>query len=331
MSFTSTGYIICNWAVEPLACLVLGATCIECLLELNERDYDTPIIPPSSSPSIQKEKNVNKSGKWSLNLRQTVRHNECEMYWKKMEASEEDSADDSQKETNEDQIGNNHSTTYLLELDRVIQQLKELTNKIRQLIEDDVNVTDEERISLFRELISILELLIHNHGASFNHSQFPRIKFGITLTDGCGEKVAFFDRQLQEFFNVIRKMIRNKNLPLEFSGFRCFIFCIHCRVCFRQFRYVGQVVNSMRMRGGRQMTVIDSWKSGLLSQHLEQEHPEFSHADLYEIDLLHDLPDNDALPGSKNGPRDERIRRTWEIFYQWAFKAMDFDGGACIR
>jgi hypothetical protein len=281
------------------------------------------VISPSS---IQKPTKSHSTGKWLLNLRQTVRHNECEMYWKKVEESEEEFFDEN-KENNEDQTIHNQLPT--LELDQVIQQLKELLNKIRQLIQDDVNVSDEKRLSLFRKLIFILELLIHNHGSSFNHVQFPRIKFGITLTDGCGDKVEFFDRQLQEFFSVILKKLRNKDLPLAPSGFRCFIFCIHCRICYRDFNYVGQVVNSMRMRSHRQMNVINSRRSGLLCQHVEQDHPEMCPADVYEINLLHDLPDNDALNNTNFGPRDQRIRRTWEIFYQWVNKAMDFDGGAC--
>ena len=217
-------------------------------------------------------------------------------------------------------------------MERIIQQTNQLLDHVRHLVKDEIKVSVKEQENLFEELVFMLELLIHDHGAIFNNRQFPRNEFGITLTNCCGERIAYFDRSLQVFFYNVMKLIRNVNLPLGPSEFRCFIYRIRCRLCsdHREFNYVSQIVNEMKTRENRRMTVINSSKSGLLSFHAEQEHPGLVLTEVYEVNLLHDLPDNDSLPNlsNKNGLKDKRIRRAWEMFYQWVNKAMHFDGGA---
>jgi hypothetical protein len=129
-------------------------------------------------------------------------------------------------------------------------------------------------------------------------------------------------------------------------NFQGLIYCIQCVKCRTlenrpEFNYVGQAVTNMATRGSKHITVIKTEKGHPLHIHLVEIHRYQTDAidaiilsNAYKIYLVHDLSDNATSPRvvkSCKRETDKRIRRSWEMFYQWIYRAMDFDGGGSRR
>ncbi len=201
-------------------------------------------------------------------------------------------------------------------------------------------------------MLGILEQLIHDHGAVFNHRNHRWSSAGITLTiNGQGE--AFFDRKLQKCFSGV--IVPNNGIlsgGMDLTSLIYRIQCFLCRSRTHEFNYVGQTIDSMETRESVHLNVINGNEGHNLARHLQQHRineiggENLMPEDIYEMQLLHDLSDNSAFPKHSTGEpcnencnkyycekakNDVRIRRAWEMFYQWLCKAMKFDGGGCKK
>lgn len=234
-------------------------------------------------------------------------------------------SDDSETEETNENISSNET------LKKLIAQLKNLMDKIKEMISKKVNIDERTRNGLYMELMNILEQLIHNHAAVFNHRSAPRNVNGITLT--VGDEHVTFGRDIQSFFHGVVTAMQG-NAMAHGKSFSSIIYRIRCCKCQPgQFNYVGQTVVQMNQRANLHIHTINKNRNVLLAKHLQTKHSNLDPNAAYEMDLLHYLPVNALSPKDRSpgGLRDKRIRRAWEMFYQWVCKAMDFDGGGCKK
>jgi uncharacterized protein YaaR (DUF327 family) len=248
------------------------------------------------------------------------------------------------------------------ELCDLIQSLRELLDKIR----NNGNALLSKKPKYFKKLLHLLTKLIHKHGAVFQRSEAPEAR-GITLIPFRIDQVRralvqnppdlFFDKPIQDFFSTMLTPINNSNASNNsndsnetsesFKNIKGLIYCIQCQICRgdnqKVFNYVGQTVQLVAKRGTKHYRVIKTQDGHPLHNHLTKKHEIICQngqinvgilSNAYKIYLVHDLSDNATSPRvAKNCKRetDKRIRRSWEKFYQWIYRAMDFDGGGSRR
>jgi hypothetical protein len=238
----------------------------------------------------------------------------------------------------------------MIKLLRLMEELSDLLEIIRLNIHEHGLVPQNERVTLFQRLIALLEPLIHEHGAVFerNEEGIKLIPFRVNqMVQVTWERppIIILDREIQDFFENMVTIFSTENRNLESNlDFKGIIYCIQCLLCRRfieEFNYVGQSVNSMNDRAKLHFSLIKRNVAHLLHLHLLNEH-KINESEItkdflphaYIIYLIHNLSDNATsprAPPSCKRRRDARIRRAWEMFYQWAFKAMHFDGGGSTR
>lgn len=69
-----------------------------------------------------------------------------------------------------------------------------------------------------------------------------------------------------------------------------------------------------------------STPSSLLYEHPYQSHlGKNKFSDIYEVDIVCNLQ------GNNRNNTDSRVRRSWEVYYQWFFKAGTAEGGGSRR
>nr|CAH0107115.1 unnamed protein product [Daphnia galeata] len=229
--------------------------------------------------------------------------------------------------------------------DEAINELSDLIKKLSNLLETirkmETSMQDARK-GLFQKLLDLLEELIHTHGSVFKRSEMgiELIPFRLdqveTVTGQCPPKI-FLGKLIQNFYEnmvtIFSTEKRNLESNLDFKGV---IYCIQCQLCRTQnmeFNYVGQSVNTMKDRGKMHFSVIKKNTGHLLHDHLVEHEIDVnidSLSEAYKMYSIHDLSDNATSPRASPSCQrktDARIRRSWEMFYQWAFKASHFDGG----
>ncbi len=228
------------------------------------------------------------------------------------------------------------------QLHALIKTLSELLRDIRR--NEPTLIQSPSKSEIFAMLLDLIKKLIHTHGAVFQRSEA-----GIRLIPFRIDQVRralvqnppdlFFDQPIRDFFSTVLTPINDSNNTLNaFKNIKGLIYCIQCQICQQPnvFNYVGQTVQLVAKRGGKHYRVIKKNAGHLLHSHLLNKHGITNIkgilSEAYKIYLIHDLSDNAtsprADPSCERGT-DKRIRRSWEMFYQWLYRAMDFDGGGC--
>ena len=223
----------------------------------------------------------------------------------------------------------------------------EALKKIRQLIKSRPSVSSEDRAALYGQLIEVMVPLIDKHSAWFSYSKSWFSAFidwvsnarPIFLNVG-GDTIELKD-DLRDFFQEIICQHLQHNPEQDYDppigrDFPCIIYCFCCTMCPNS-RFVGQTINKCAPPENLQEhIIIKRKKSPLMAEHMDKVHPTQKPEDVYEMKMLHDLQDNtyrlqqQPIPTQyqiRRAKKDKRIRRTWEMFYQWIYKAMKYDGG----
>ena len=67
--------------------------------------------------------------------------------------------------------------------------------------------------------------------------------------------------------------------------------------------------------------------ASVLYEHFYHDHADESRpSNVFEVDVVHRLPDH-----TNTGHLDSGVRRSWEIFYQWLYRALVEEGGGSRR
>ena len=244
----------------------------------------------------------------SVTIRHTVYHNQAVLVFKEGRGLLTDC--NSSDSENDDEVVCN------------FQELKRLLEQIHHSLNGQV--CGEELECFFSKVVKLLEESIHVHGATFTSCDEQQLCLRV------GNSVIVFNKQLQNAFSVLCNARENKELVNPIGReYPCIIYRIGCKHCVG-YCFVGQAVQTLIDPRIKERSLIKRKKSLLLASHAREKHPGIKAVDLYEMSLLHALPDNASSPRDKSlkAERDKRIRRDWEMFYQWAHKSKDFHGGA---
>lgn len=200
-------------------------------------------------------------------------------------------------------------------------------------------------------MIDCIHVLIALHGAIFKKSQEPSVivleipKVSVTIT---------FDSHDRDYFrDLLLPIYAIMKIPLK-EDKRCCIYRFHCIKCeqeMKEFNYVGQSRNFPARYKTHTHKMLTTWmdhedrmnayQAGTpVPRHVDNrplsvlyEHPHHSHfmskdkfSDIYEVDIVCNLEGNNTA--SKT---DSLVRRSWEVYYQWLFKARATEGGGSRR
>lgn len=210
-------------------------------------------------------------------------------------------------------------------------------------------MTYQQILEILRELGDLIENLIHNHGARFKRPQsglrFKRPQFGLRLEIGRTEEMNFveFDDDLRNFFSDILNRKKKELTRGQIKELRCIIYRIYCRD-HPGFNYVGQTINDAITRGSNHHGKItracqlfdDASRSGepcdhrnLMAEHVRniRHDDDLPLNEILRMEILRHLPDHGGMDDDEN----KRVRRAWEMFYQWLLRALEKDGGGSRR
>lgn len=201
-------------------------------------------------------------------------------------------------------------------------------------------------LSSYFLMIDLIHVLITLHGAVFVKSKAPAIELKVppiqtSIIFSCNERNYF--REL--FFPIYTIM----KVPLEESNQLCCIYRFHCIECERQenneFNYVGQSRNFKPYCESHTGHLLSAWvdnenkvaahedgvpvpehvASSLLDEHPVQVHSKkHKFSEIYEVDIVYNLQENFTNTTS-------RVRHSWEVYYQWLFKARIIEGSGSRR
>ena len=171
----------------------------------------------------------------------------------------------------------------------------------------------------------------------FRHPTQNSLRLNINIGQGRIESIDF-DQNVRDFFDGITSDFRQGTLQERTT---CGIYQFRCVLCTnQQFNYVGQSIN-VGQRSASHLTNINSAYNRYRGRQIPQPnevssllvHHALTHAmqnsnfntgdfeNMFELDLVHSLPENNRIGGE-----DSRIRRSWEVFYQWLHKGRTADG-----
>lgn len=228
--------------------------------------------------------------------------------------------------------------------------ISELVNQIRQTISTEHSID----LSSYVLLNDCIQELVAFHG-----TQFQRVAnqpSSITLVIPSINESISFDANLREQIRQLLQSSEENNpsmkntLLIKEKLSCCSIYRFRCIVCQqrpgKQFNYVGQARHFYKRYKSHVRKMWDSYlehedrmavynenkpvpkeankiAKSVLYEHVIQEHGDVvKFSDVLEVDVVHDMPGY-----AKSHPRDSRVRRSWELFNQWLFKAMAEEGG----
>ena len=196
-------------------------------------------------------------------------------------------------------------------------------------------------------MIDALEFLICC-GAEFQRGRHPS---SITLVSS-NESISF-DRGIREEFRAtLLPLFECMKLHVKTGKLTC-IYRLRCDLCAGQsleFDYVGQArdfdvrykTHQRRIHQIREniferpdmdlyIDYLDWSKISKLYAHEAERHSSWrvnqrAEREIFSAYVVHRLPNH-----GQNNSTDSSVRRSWEIFYQWLYKAMVTEGGASQR
>lgn len=201
-------------------------------------------------------------------------------------------------------------------------------------------------LSSYFLLVDCLHELLTDHNARFRRSTTPST---IVLELPSSSKITFNDEWRSYLRDLLLPIFATFKIPLLVNPslkslcciyrFRC-IVCPSSRSC--EFNYVGQSRNFKARYKQHTAKVLTEWMdredrrarglrgklySSVLYEHCNMGHRDVKKfSDVLEVDVVHRLEDHGS-----NSRNDSRVRRSWEIFNQWLFKAMCTEGGGSRR
>ena len=169
--------------------------------------------------------------------------------------------------------------------------------------------------------------LIENHGARFVERTQERMVFSIGPNHQTDKVV--FDEEIRNF---ITDSVQGHRGTMPTEQHRIAIYRIYSRRHL-SFNYDGQTtvgaINLMdqhRREIARRLWLGERSTNGdaQLGCHACDKHPGEEIQDVYEMEVIRDMPNH----GERRNQEHKRVRRAWEMFYQWVYKAWHKHGGA---
>lgn len=200
-------------------------------------------------------------------------------------------------------------------------------------------------LSSYFLMIDLIHVLITLHGAVFTKSKAFTIELKIPSIQ---TSILFGSNEKNYFRELLFPIYSITNIPLENNGQLCCIYRLHCIECEKEgnneFNYVGQ---SRYFQAGHEShtgQMLNAWMdnqdrtqeegvsvpehdppSSLLNEHANQAHSKkHKFSDIYEVDIVYNLQENFTNT-------THRVRHSWEVYYQWLFKARTTDCGGSRR